>query len=71
MEDSVIIEAIKGEASRPNHQSPIKPIDDVNRKLDALTLEVASLKKEIRIILDTLKPKNTQTDIATKNGWFW
>jgi len=70
MEDSVIIGAIK-DASRPNHKSPLKPIDDVNMKLDKLTFEVKSLKREIRIILDAVKPQNTQTDTATQNGWFW
>ena len=68
MEDSVIIEAIKGEASRPNHVIPTKPIDEVNRKLDALTFEVKSLKREIRNILDTVKP---QTEVATQKGWLW
>ena len=71
MEDSVIINALKDDAGKPNHKLPEKPIDEVNRKLDALTFEVKSLKREIRIILDTVKPKNTQTDIATKNGWLW
>ena len=71
MEDSVLIEAIKGEASRPNHVVPTKPIDEVNRKIDALTFEIKSLKREIRIILDTVKPKNTQTEIANQKGWFW
>ena len=70
MEDSVIIGALK-DASKPNHKIPLKPIDDVNRKLDALTLEVKSLRREIRIILDVVKPQNTQTDTAIQNGWFW
>jgi len=43
----------------------------VNRKLDALTFEVKSLKREIRIILDTVKPNNTQSQIANQKGWFW
>jgi hypothetical protein len=68
MEDTVIINALKEEASRPNHKSPVKPIEDVNRKIDALTLEVSSLKREIRIIIDTLKP---QTEVATQKGWLW
>lgn len=67
MEDSVIIGALK-DASKPNHKIPLKPIDDVNRKLDALTLEVKSLKREIMIMQTAQtaeKPQNTQT------GWFW
>jgi len=68
MEDTVIINALKEEASRPNHKSPVKPIEDVNRKIDALTLEVSSLKREIRNILDTVKP---QTEVATQKGWLW
>ena len=71
MEDTIIINALKEQANAPNHQSPLKPIDEVNRKIDALTFEVKSLKREIRIILDTVKPKNTQTDIANQKGWFW
>ena len=71
MEDYNIINAIKEEAGKPNHKLPEKPIDEVNRKLDALTFEVKSLKREIRIILDTVKPKNIQTDIANQKGWFW
>jgi len=71
MEDSVIIGSLKKEASKPNHQSPIKPIEDVNRKIDALTFEVKSLKREIRIILDTVKPNDTQSQIANQKGWFW
>ena len=71
MEDSVIIEAIKEGASRPNHKSPLKPIDDVNRKLDKLTLDVKSLRREIRIILDAVKPQNTQTEIEIQKGWFF
>jgi len=71
MEDTIIINALKEQANAPNHQSPLKPIDEVNRKLDALTFEVKSLKREIRIILDTVKPRNIQTDIANQKGWFW
>jgi len=69
MEDTIIINALK-DAAKPNHQSPLKPIDEVNRKIDALTFEVKSLKREIRIILDTVKPRNIQTDIANQKGWF-
>ena len=70
MEDTIIINALKEQANAPNHQSPLKPIDEVNRKIDALTFEVKSLKREIRIILDTVKPNNTQSQIANQKGWF-
>jgi len=69
MEDTVIINAMKEEGA--NHKSPLKPIDELNIKVDKLSLQVSSLKNDIRIILDTIKPKNTQTEIATKNGWLW
>jgi len=54
-----------------NHKSPLKPIDELNIKVDKLSLQVSSLKNDIRIILDTIKPKNTQTEIATQKGWLW
>ncbi len=67
MEDTIIIE----DARNPNHKIPLKPIDEVNRKVDALTFEVRSLKREIRIILDTVKSKKTETELYTEKGWFW
>ncbi len=81
MEDTNIINAVKDAKKdkyvildnnrEPNHTSPMKPIDEVNRKVDALTVEIRSLKKDIKIILDTIKSKKTQTEYYTEKGWFW
>jgi len=83
MEDTNIINAVKdakkdkyvildnNRAPTTYHKSPLKPIDEVNRKVDILTLEVRSLKREIRIILDAVKPQNTQTEIEIQKGWFF
>ena len=69
MEDTVIINALNEQGA--NHKSPLKPIDELNIKVDKLSLEVRSLKNDLRIILDTIKPKITQTEIATHTRWFW
>ena len=67
MEDTIIIEAIKEEASRPNHKLPLKPIDDLKIKVDKLQLDVTSMKNDMRIIMDAVNHQNLQ---STKGYWF-
>ena len=67
MEDSVIIEAIKEEASRPNHKLPLKPIDDLKIKVDKLQLDVSSMKNDLRIIMDAVNHQNQQS----AKGYWW
>ncbi len=67
MEDSVIIEAIKEEASRPNHKSPLKPIDELKIKIDKIQLDVSSMKNDLRIIMDAVNHQNQQN----AKGWWY
>ena len=67
MEDTIIIEAIKEEASRPNHKLPLKPIDDLKRKVDKLQLDVTSMKNDLRIIMDAVNHQNQQN----AKGYWW
>lgn len=69
MEDSVIISAIQEQGNGPNHQSPIKPIDRLNVKVDKLTLEVEAVKRDIKIILDHINYKDKQSQPS--KGWFY
>ena len=71
MEDTVVIDAIKNEASRPNHKIPLKPIDVVKAEVDKLHTDIKSIKADIQIILDHINYKDKQTQIATQKGWFW
>jgi len=70
MEDAVIIDAIKDEVSRPNHKSPLKPIDIMKAKVDKLHLDIKSIKADIQIILDHLNYKDKAKQEASKS-WFW
>ena len=70
MEDSVIISAIKeqqNEASRPNHKSPLKPIDELKIKIDKLQLDITSMKNDMRIIIDNI---NHQDQQQSKGWWY-
>ena len=69
MEDSVIIGAIKEqekEASRPNHKSPMKPIQEIQVKVDKLKLDVECIKRDITIILDHINYQEKQK----QKGWW-
>ena len=70
MEDTVIIDALKNEASRPNHKSPLKPIDIMKAEVDKLHLDIKSIKADIQIILDHINYKEKAKQEASK-GWFW
>ena len=68
MEDTVIVEAFKEEdASRPNHKSPLKPIQEIQVKVDKLKLDMECVKRDISIILDHI---NHQQEQVKKGYWF-
>jgi len=70
MEDTVVIDAIKNEASRPNHKVPLKPIDVVKAEVDKLHTDIKSIKADIQIILDHLNYKEKAKQEASKS-WFF
>jgi hypothetical protein len=70
MEDTVIISGIKEEekeASRPNHLSPLKPIQEIQLKVDKLQIDMESVKRDIRIIMDSVNHQQQQQS----KGWWW
>ena len=67
MEDIVVISAIKEEQKKPNHKSPLKPIDELKIKVDKIQLDVTSMKNDMRIIIDNINYQNQQN---TKGYWF-
>ncbi len=67
MEDTIIIEAIKEEKKKPNHKSPLKPIDDLKIKVDKLQVDISSMKNDMRIIMDAINHQNQQN---TKGWWY-
>lgn len=69
MEDTVVIDAIKNEASRPNHKIPIKPIDMVKAEVDKLHTDIKSIKADIQIILDHINYKEKKHEES--KSWFW
>jgi hypothetical protein len=50
------------------HQSPLKPIDMLNVKIDKLSLEIESIKRDMKIILDHINYKDKQSQ---PKGWFY
>jgi hypothetical protein len=70
MEDTVVIDAIKNEASRPNHKIPIKPIDMVKAEVDKLHTDIKSIKADIQIILDHINYKEKAKHEESKS-WWW
>jgi len=70
MEDSVIINV--QQEGTPNHKSPLKPIDVLRIEVDKLTVELTSVKNDIKILMDHINYKDkTQTQLYTQKGWFW
>ena len=67
MEDIIIISAIKEQEKGPNHKSPLKPIDQIQVKIDKLQLDVSSMKRDIRIIIDAV---NYQEKQQSKGWWY-
>ena len=70
MEDSVIISALKEEekeASRPNHKSPLKPIQELQVKVDKLKVDMDCVKRDISIILDHINYQEKQKS----KGYWW
>jgi len=66
MEDTVIIEALK-EKVKPNHKSPLKPVDEIKIKMDKISMDVQSIKHDLRIIMDAV---NHQEAHASKGWWY-
>ena len=67
MEDLVHISVIKEQENGPNHKSPLKPIQEIQVKIDKLQLDVSSMKRDIRIIMDAV---NHQQEQVKKGYWF-
>jgi hypothetical protein len=71
MEDIVIISSIKEQEkkteSSPNHKSPLKPIQEIQVKIDKLQLDVSSMKRDISIILDHINYQEKQK----ARGWWY
>ena len=68
MEDYNIISAIKEQKKEgPNHESPLKPIDRLIVKVDKLSLEVSSIKRDMRIIIDNINHQQKQQE----RGWWY
>ena len=58
--------------STPNHKTPLKPIDVLGIKVDKLTVELSSVKHDIKILMDHINYKNkSQSELYTQKGWFW
>jgi|DEB0MinimDraft_4_1074332.scaffolds.fasta_scaffold94374_2 hypothetical protein len=68
MEDSIIISAIKEEKEKIDN-TPLKPIQKIQVKVDRLELEVGSLKNDVKIILDHLNYKEKQKQQSS--SWWW
>ena len=67
MEDYNIISAIQEQEKGPNHQSPIKPIDRLIIKVDKLSIEVSSIKRDMKIIIDNINHQQNQQ----QRGWWY
>jgi hypothetical protein len=70
MEDSVIISAIQEkqqEEKGAGHESPLKPIEKLNVKIDKLSLEVSSIKRDMKIIIDNINHQQKQQE---RGYWF-
>ena len=67
MEDSVIIEALKEHKVKPNHKSPLKPIDEIKIHVDKISVDVQSIKQDLRIIMDAINHQEAQ---ASKGWWY-
>jgi hypothetical protein len=69
MEDSIIISAIKEEQKEtgPNHKSPLKPVQEVQVKVDKLQVDIESIKRDINIILDHINHQDRQRS----KGWWY
>jgi|DEB0MinimDraft_10_1074344.scaffolds.fasta_scaffold202202_2 hypothetical protein len=68
MEDFHIISAIKEQKEKGvGHQSPLKPIEKLNVKIDKLSLEVGSIKRDIKIIIDNINHQQNQQ----QKGWWY
>jgi len=69
MEDYNIISAIKEQKKEKgaNHESPLKPIDRLIVKVDKLSLEVSSIKRDMRIIIDNINHQQKQQE----RGWWY
>lgn len=65
MEDSVIIEALKDKV-KPNHKSPLKPIDEIKIQVDKISVDVQSIKQDLRIIMDAINHQQ-----ASKPAGWW
>lgn len=66
MEDSIIISTIKEEKEILDN-TPLKPIQKLQVKIDRLEIEVGSLKNDIKILLDHLNYKEKQK----QSSWWW
>lgn len=51
----------------PNHESPLKPIDILSVKVDKLSVEIGSIKRDMKIIIDNI---NHQQQQQNKGYWF-
>ena len=70
MEDYNIISAIQEKQQNEkgaNHQSPLKPIDILNVKIDKLSIEVSSIKRDVKIIIDNINHQQQQQN----KGWWY
>jgi len=70
MEDYNIISAIKEKQQNEKgagHESPLKPIDRLIVKVDKLSLEVTSIKRDMRIIIDNINHQENQQN----KGWWY
>jgi hypothetical protein len=66
MEDSIIISAIKEEKEKIDN-TPLKPIQKLQVKIDRLEIQVGSLKNDVQILLDHLNYKDKQK----QSSWWW
>lgn len=66
MEDSIIISTIKEEKEILDN-TPLKPIQKLQVKIDRLEIEVGTLKNDVKILLDHLNYKEKQKH----SSWWW
>jgi len=66
MEESIIISEIKEEEEKIDN-TPLKPVQKLQVKVDRLQLEVGSLKNDVKILLDHLNYKEKQK----QSSWWW
>ena len=55
------------EKQNPNHELPLKPIDKLNVKVDKLSLDIQTMKSDMKIIIDYI---NSTQKSQNKGYWY-